>query len=442
MVGTILQDLNDSHLVLADLTDRNANVFYELGVRHALKDRTILIAQRKEDIPFDLQAYAYHIYDWKTPGGIQALAEKIKALLTEIDDSPERPDNPVSDFLRVHSPVAGEPVEEPIAPTEVTVAQPLVGEAADGLDIDNLVRGLVQRARPNETKTIMRLTRAELLPLTVKTIAALNARKSPEPTTREKIPEQAKPYIAEVEPLTRNLEVFGLASTNEGWNLGLEVVLKLAGNLVSISERPASGRIVRYAQGAPALMAWRMLCLCGAKAIDEDELTILKYVLKEPIEVEESTGKFSHRSLISRNDLFYPDAFLGYADHPMRYMDGLWNETPHLKKFFDTNESYQFALAKFFIVVVLAGPVEDGHPLYPGYRLLTQARRAMSSVTSRLFSSEGFRKEIAGIVGVSSADLVKDWPDKAKAINGVNSGGWNQFRDDVRFPEEFGKSSD
>ena len=50
IVGAILRDLNDSHVILADLTDRNANVFYELGVRHALKDRSILIAQKREDI--------------------------------------------------------------------------------------------------------------------------------------------------------------------------------------------------------------------------------------------------------------------------------------------------------------------------------------------------------------------------------------------------------
>ena len=30
IVGAIVRDLNDSHVVIADLTDRNPNVFYEL----------------------------------------------------------------------------------------------------------------------------------------------------------------------------------------------------------------------------------------------------------------------------------------------------------------------------------------------------------------------------------------------------------------------------
>ena len=55
IVAGIIRDLNDAYVVLADLTDRNANVFYELGVRHALTDRTIIVAQQRGDIPFDLE---------------------------------------------------------------------------------------------------------------------------------------------------------------------------------------------------------------------------------------------------------------------------------------------------------------------------------------------------------------------------------------------------
>ena len=37
IVASILQELKESYVVLADLTDHNANVFYELGVRHSQK---------------------------------------------------------------------------------------------------------------------------------------------------------------------------------------------------------------------------------------------------------------------------------------------------------------------------------------------------------------------------------------------------------------------
>src|SRR6266550_6124876 len=46
--GSITRDLLGrlyrSDVVVADLTDLNPNVFYELGVRHALRSGTILIA--------------------------------------------------------------------------------------------------------------------------------------------------------------------------------------------------------------------------------------------------------------------------------------------------------------------------------------------------------------------------------------------------------------
>ena len=37
LIGRIVSDLYASSVVLADLTDCNANVFWELGIRHALR---------------------------------------------------------------------------------------------------------------------------------------------------------------------------------------------------------------------------------------------------------------------------------------------------------------------------------------------------------------------------------------------------------------------
>ncbi len=88
IVGLIVRDLNDSYVVIADMTDRNANVFYELGVRHALNNRSIILAQHKDDIPFDLLAYAYHVYGWRTEENRNVLTEKLRQLLREIDTNP------------------------------------------------------------------------------------------------------------------------------------------------------------------------------------------------------------------------------------------------------------------------------------------------------------------------------------------------------------------
>ena len=50
-IKDILENLYSSFVVIADLTGQNPNVFYELGVRHCLSSRTILIARQSMTFP-------------------------------------------------------------------------------------------------------------------------------------------------------------------------------------------------------------------------------------------------------------------------------------------------------------------------------------------------------------------------------------------------------
>ncbi len=103
MIRKIVNSLSQANVVIADLTDRNPNVFYELGVRHTLKNRTIMMAQRREDIPSDLHGYASHVYKWKTTVQKRELTKKLRRLLHHIEEDTDRSDNPVSDFLHERS---------------------------------------------------------------------------------------------------------------------------------------------------------------------------------------------------------------------------------------------------------------------------------------------------------------------------------------------------
>src|SRR5262249_24104512 len=58
----VLMQLNSARIVLADLTTQNANVFYELGVRHALEKRSVLVGQSPDDSPFDTRQYRMLVY--------------------------------------------------------------------------------------------------------------------------------------------------------------------------------------------------------------------------------------------------------------------------------------------------------------------------------------------------------------------------------------------
>lgn len=101
IIEEVLDDLNRSDLVVADLTDRNPNVYYELGVRHALRDSTILIAQRLSDIPFDLRPYATHVYDWTTRKGRATFGGQMQSIIRVIEADRSKGASPVRKYLRI-----------------------------------------------------------------------------------------------------------------------------------------------------------------------------------------------------------------------------------------------------------------------------------------------------------------------------------------------------
>lgn len=67
--GIILEDIRqrieESHIVVADISEPNPNVFYELGYAHALNKPSILLARRDAapDLPFDIRSYRAILYD-------------------------------------------------------------------------------------------------------------------------------------------------------------------------------------------------------------------------------------------------------------------------------------------------------------------------------------------------------------------------------------------
>lgn len=98
IVMHIVENLVLSEISIADVTGRNPNVFYELGVRHAVNDNTILLAQSEEDIPVDLRGQRYIIYQRDFQGGVR-LRNEIVSAVAEIVRSPSKIDNPVRRYL-------------------------------------------------------------------------------------------------------------------------------------------------------------------------------------------------------------------------------------------------------------------------------------------------------------------------------------------------------
>ena len=96
--GNIREDMFQlllvSDIVVADISIDNVNAYYELGVRHALREkRTFLIRATgmATDVPFDLRTDRYLPYDPAAPGNtLEALCAGLQATLAS-----ERQDSPV-----------------------------------------------------------------------------------------------------------------------------------------------------------------------------------------------------------------------------------------------------------------------------------------------------------------------------------------------------------
>ncbi len=65
ILDRIYNQISKADIVIADMTGRNPNVFYEVGYAHAIGKKTILLTKNSADIPFDLKHYPHIIYDNK-----------------------------------------------------------------------------------------------------------------------------------------------------------------------------------------------------------------------------------------------------------------------------------------------------------------------------------------------------------------------------------------
>jgi hypothetical protein len=92
-----------SDYVVADVTYPNANVFYELGLRHACRTGTIIIRDRKGPrVPFDIAHLRYVEYENTTPG-LKDLAAQLAQYFDHFDREPGRPDNHFQEIAKLTS---------------------------------------------------------------------------------------------------------------------------------------------------------------------------------------------------------------------------------------------------------------------------------------------------------------------------------------------------
>lgn len=77
MLQRIYNQIAKADIIIADMTGKNANVFYEAGYAHALGKVTILLTQDAADIPFDLKHFPHIVYGSKVSDLREMLQKRV-----------------------------------------------------------------------------------------------------------------------------------------------------------------------------------------------------------------------------------------------------------------------------------------------------------------------------------------------------------------------------
>ena len=107
VMQSVLLNLEQADILVADLTGWNANVMYELGVYHSFGKPALLVREKnssEKGAPFDIRAYRYGVIGFEDATAARSvLKPALDAILLEIDRK-DWFENPVTDFYE--SPIA------------------------------------------------------------------------------------------------------------------------------------------------------------------------------------------------------------------------------------------------------------------------------------------------------------------------------------------------
>jgi hypothetical protein len=83
----IYEHIQKAKFLVADITDQNANVYYEVGVAHGREKAVILLAQAASTIPFDVGGLRYLEYELNNLDALHRnLTRHIKETLQTVPD--------------------------------------------------------------------------------------------------------------------------------------------------------------------------------------------------------------------------------------------------------------------------------------------------------------------------------------------------------------------
>ncbi|MCX6624038.1 MAG: hypothetical protein NTY38_23845 [Acidobacteria bacterium] len=89
IIDQIWAGINSARVLVAELTGRNPNVLYELGIAHALRKPVVLVSSNEADVPFDVRHVRVIYYDMRDPFWGAKLIDKVAENILSALRNPE-----------------------------------------------------------------------------------------------------------------------------------------------------------------------------------------------------------------------------------------------------------------------------------------------------------------------------------------------------------------
>jgi hypothetical protein len=149
ITNQVIQHVLDSEVVIADLTGKNPNVFYELALRHATRKPYIQLLEIGEPLPFDVAGVRTISLDHRDLDSVENCKSEILRYLKGFESGSESIDSPVTVAIEIEQlRLSSKPIEQHLAEIKQQFQEVhyYIGYAQGGLEvlINRMALGLLK----------------------------------------------------------------------------------------------------------------------------------------------------------------------------------------------------------------------------------------------------------------------------------------------------------
>jgi len=390
----ILRGIGEAEVVIADMTGRNANVFYEVGIAHMVKENVVLLAQSiRDDLPFDLQ-HIDHLQYSPTADGLNELTRGLRDILRKLE-------------------------AEPLAPTiRAEPLEPLPARITAGQLTDKAIRAWESEA-PGMVDDCNQRFGARL--------------------TDAQVAEAAGIYLARFLEPWEEVEALGMAAILQGDSARVREILPVLGRAYSSSDSwIINNRLIR---GQTQLIVLRTWSLWGALAVHLEQWECVNILLTSTVEFRRrSETEFS--SFPEYRPLTHPEGAGEFSTIAARIVRQSI-ETDAAIAHFGDREAVHRAYACFLFgsaILSVGNPAHQQDPHFPTRAMIEQ--RELQSLMRRLDQDTDYAVAfVAAVTGETLDEFNPDWG--AGLSERLSTYGMKEalglFADPPQLPETFGR---